>query len=340
MEKIRIENFGPLTKVEVSVKDINIFIGTTSSGKSTVAKLISIFQNPALKPGISFADFSSMLSDYNIDFNINDNTLIRFEKNEFHVEVKGKTIKSNFAKEKLPAIQPIYIPAERVFFTTISQSIFSLMSSNISLPKWLIDFGAKFEQARNSIKKFPVNFLNVAYEYDDRTDYIQLPNNNKIKLSQASSGLQSVIPLLLVIQFNTSRKNKVRDFFIIEEPELNLYPTSQKELIEFIIGKLNKSGDKLIITTHSPYLLTTIDNLIQAQNTVEQSEETSKKVRSLVPEEYWINYNNVSCYYFDEGTGRSTMDAETKSIGPSNIDNVSDKLSDIFEKLLALKYPD
>ena len=340
MEKIKIENFGPLNKVEVLIKDINIFIGTTSSGKSTVAKLISIFQSPVTKTKISFTEFNSLLADYNIDFKINDNTLIRYQNDEFYIELKGKTIKGNFRQDNSSKINPIYIPAERVFFSTISQSIFGLMSSNISLPKWLIDFGAKFEQARNSIKKFHVDFLNAAYEYDDRTDYIELPNKNKIKLSQASSGLQSVIPLLLVIQYNTGRRKKDRDFFVIEEPELNLYPTSQKELIEFIIGKLNKSEDKLIITTHSPYLLTTIDNLIQAQNVVEQSKETSKKVSSLVPEKYWINYNNVSCYYFDDGTGRSTMDAETKSIGPSNIDNVSDKLSDIFEELLALKYPE
>jgi predicted ATPase len=338
MEKIRIENFGPLIKVEVIINDINIFIGTTSSGKSTVAKLISVFQNPLFRNSISPEHFNELLADYNIDFKIETNTYIRYDNQELFVEIKGKDIKSNFTSKKPDLINPIYIPAERVFFSTISQSIFGLMSGNISLPKWLIDFGAKFEQARNSLKKMDVDFLNAKYEYDGSNDYIHLPNKGKIKLSQASSGLQSVIPLLLVVQFNTSKRNKKRDLFVIEEPELNLYPTSQKDLIEFIVARLNKSADKLIITTHSPYLLTTIDNLIQAQNVASQSQNEFESVNRLVSEEYWIKYDNVSCYYFDQGTGRSTMDEETKSIGPSNIDNVSERLSTIFEQLLALKY--
>jgi len=340
MEKIEVKNFGPIEQVAIQIKDINIFIGTTSSGKSTVAKLISIFQSETFESIITFNEFHNLLADYNIDFTISKNTFIKYEKDDFVIELKNSTISSNLKQKTRETTNPIYIPAERLFFSTISQSIFGLMSSNISLPKWIIDFGAKFEKARSSLKKLPVDFLKVAYEYDDRTDYIELPNKSKIKLSQASSGLQSVIPLLLVIEYNTGRRKKERDLFIIEEPELNLYPSSQKEFIEYIISKLKKSGDRLIITTHSPYLLTTIDNLIQAENIKSLQPDSSKKVNTLVPDNFQINYNKVSCYFFDEGTGYSTMDDEIKSIGPSNIDNVSEKLSLTFENLLALKYPD
>ena len=339
MEKIEVKNFGPITQVVVKVKDIDISIGTTSSGKSTLAKLISIFQNEVFESGITFIEFHNLLADYNIDFTINKDTFIRYEKDDFVIELKNNAVSSNLKGKARETTNPIYIPAERLFFSTISQSIFGLMSSNISLPKWIIDFGAKFEKARNSLKKLPVNFLNVAYEYDERTDYIQLPNKSKIKLSQASSGLQSVIPLLLVIEYNTGQRKKERNLFVIEEPELNLYPSSQKEFAEYIISKLKKSGDRLIITTHSPYLLTTLDNLIQAENIKNLRPDSSKKVNALVPDNLQINYDKVSCYFFDEGTGYSTMDDETKSIGPSNIDNVSEKLSLTFENLLALKYP-
>ena len=340
MEKIEVRNFGPLEKVEVIIRDINIFIGTTSSGKSTIAKLISIFQSEAFNSQITYDQFNSYLQDFNIDFKISKDTLMRYTKDEFEIEIKGNKIASNSKGKPREINNTIYIPAERLFFSTISQSIFGLMSSNISLPKWIIEFGAKFEKARSALKKLPVDFLHVSYEYDDRTDFIQLPNQSKIKLSQASSGLQSVVPLLLVIEYNTGRKKKEQDLFVIEEPELNLYPSSQKEFTEYIIGKLKKSGDRLIITTHSPYLLTTIDNLIQASNIVSQQPDIAKKVNSYVPADYQINYDKVSCYFFDEGTGNSTMDDEIKSIGPSNIDNVSEKLSLTFENLLSLKYPD
>ena len=230
------------------------------------------------------------------------------------------------------------MPAERLFFSTISQSIFGLISGNISLPRWLIDFGARFEQARNSLKSFSIDFLQAKYEYNDRTDFVQLKNEVKIRLAQASSGLQSVIPMILVIAYNTDNKKSLRELFVIEEPELNLYPLSQKELMEFIIQRINLEQDRLIITTHSPYLLTTLDNLIQAKTISDQKPFLRNEISALVPAASWLAFERISGYYFSEGSCRSTLDPEMSSIGPSNIDDVSVSLSQTFETLLFLKY--
>lgn len=45
MEKIIIENFGPVSYFEAEVKDVMIFIGPQASGKSTIAKLIFFFKS-------------------------------------------------------------------------------------------------------------------------------------------------------------------------------------------------------------------------------------------------------------------------------------------------------
>src|SRR5690606_38465608 len=239
--------------------------------KTTVAKLVSIFKSKMLRENATYKQFTQLRSDYNIDFQINKDTLIRYQHDELYYEVTGQSLDSNHTQNGNNLVEPIYIPAERVFFSMISQSIFGLINSNISLPKWLIDFGARFEKSRSAMKQLSIDFLQATYEYADGMDYIELPQATKIKLSQASSGLQSVIPLLLIIQANTETGQVPEGLFVIEEPELNLYPSSQKDLIEFIIKRINGSGDNLIITTHSPYLLTTIDNLIQAKNAVSNS---------------------------------------------------------------------
>lgn len=338
MENLIIKNFGPIAEAKFELKDINIFIGTTSSGKSTVAKLIAIFKGISVKNKFGLNEFRNLLAAYNIDFAITDNTLIYYMNENIEIKLANKSFAIN-SKENNPytPIFPIYIPAERLFFSTLSQSIFTLINYAISLPKWLIDFGAKFEQARNTMQKVPLNFLNAEYSFEDNTDYIRLQNEIKIKLSQASSGLQSVIPLLLVILYNTEKQGE--DIFVIEEPELNLYPSSQKDLIELIIARINQSpNDKLIITTHSPYLLTTIDNLIQAQKVSDLIPERKNEVEEIVNKDAWINFERVSCYYFDQGTCKSTLDKENQSIGPSNIDDVSISLSETFEKLLTIKY--
>ncbi|MCT1525045.1 AAA family ATPase [Sphingobacterium hotanense] len=340
MERLIIKRFGPLRDVDIELKNINIFIGTTSSGKSTIAKLISIFKGGVLdgQSPDALQTFSKLLANYNIDFQIYPDTLIRYENDDLFYEIEGTEFRSNISKNNIRSLNPIYIPAERVFFATLSQSVFSLINSDVALPKWLIDFGAKFESARTNIKELSINFLDIQYQWKDGTDYIKVADQTTIKLSQASSGIQSIVPLLLVVKHQTNPNKKEDDIFVIEEPELNLYPSSQKDLIEFIIERVKLSEDKLIITTHSPYLLTSIDNLIQAGNVVKERPELKAEVNELVAESRWIDYENVACYYFSNGTSRSTLDEGLKSIGPSNIDDISDELSSTFEGLLTLRY--
>lgn len=350
-ETLKIKNFGPIIDTEIEIKDINIFIGTTSSGKSTVAKLIAIFKSGLLIYNPEWKDsrdrnnyliqFNRLLVNYNIEYKIDKNTYIKYQCGELYYEVKQSFIGTTFTpSNKVGVLNPIYIPAERTFFPTFSQSIFNFLTNDIALPRWLIDFGAKFEKAKTELSRFRIDFLKADYVFTNGNDFVELDNGGVIKLSQASSGMQSIIPLMLVVQHNTNAEKQGDDLFIIEEPELNLYPSSQKDLTEFIVERVNQSGDKLIITTHSPYLLTSIDNLIQAGNVSKSNPQSSKKIEKLVPSSLWIDFDSVSCYFFNDGGAKSTLDLEIHSIGPSNIDDVSTELSETFENLLTLKYPE
>lgn len=357
-EKIYVENFGPISSAEIEIKDINVFIGTTSSGKSTIAKLISVFKSDQLhfkqewfdnSQGESSAyipQFNKLLVSYNIDFPINNNTLIRYEKNGQFYEIKNGNINSNYSPyNNSGSCNAIYIPAERNLFSTLSQSIFSLISSDISLPKWLLDFGKKFENARRDIKSLNIDFLDIEYRFSEGNDIVELKNKETIKLSQGSSGLQSIIPLMMVIQHLTEDINNIDkelnyDLFVVEEPEMNLYPSSQKELLEFIIQRVKRCKDKLIITTHSPYILTALDNLVQAGNVNIKDPKTRSNLEKIVPDSLWTDFDKVSCYFFDGGTARTTLDHELRTLGSSKIDDVSESLSTVFDAILSLKYQD
>ncbi len=54
--------------------------------------------------------------------------------------------------------------------------------------------------------------------------------NKEVKLSQTSSGIQSIIPLWIV--FNQYVESKKKQILVIEEPELNLFPSTQHFLID------------------------------------------------------------------------------------------------------------
>jgi energy-coupling factor transporter ATP-binding protein EcfA2 len=350
-ETLHVKNFGPIIDAYIEIKDINIFIGTTSSGKSTIAKLIAIFKSGLLmhlpnliSPGSEsqksfMIHFNRLLGTYNIEFQIGSDTLLRYDYENLYYEIRQGSVKTNYIPaNKEGVLNPIYIPAERAFFPTFSQSIFNLLSNDLALPKWLVDFGANFERSRLVLNRFRIDFLNAYYVFSNGNDFVELDNNITIKLSQASSGMQSAIPMTLVIEHFTSTEKKKDDLFIIEEPELNLYPSAQKDFIEYLIKRINISGDKLVITTHSPYLLTALDNLIQAGNIEKDDVKVYDLVSKIVPSDLWLKFNNVSCYYFNAGTVKTTLDEELESIGPSNIDDISAHLSQTFEQLLALKY--
>ena len=44
LEQIKIREFGPIKKCDIEIRDFTILIGEQSSGKSTVAKSIFLFQ--------------------------------------------------------------------------------------------------------------------------------------------------------------------------------------------------------------------------------------------------------------------------------------------------------
>ena len=149
------------------------------------------------------------------------------------------------------------------------------------------------------------------------------------ELSKASTGIQSIIPLLLVIEDGIKRNIK---HFIIEEPELNLYPTTQHDLMKFIISKCTKENQNLTITTHSPYILSTLNVLLLAHQAGQTHEEA---VNQIVPKESWLNPDEFNIYFVEKGgTVRNIFDRETGLIAESELDDVSLSIGDEFDKLM------
>jgi hypothetical protein len=95
------------------------------------------------------------------------------------------------------------------------------------------------------------------------------------------------------------------------------------------------SSTQLIITTHSPYVLTSINNLIQASISFNNSDETGKeKITKLIPKELMINEKYLNAYSFNNETAESIVDSETGLIFSQYLDAVSEEISIEFDNLL------
>ena len=76
--KLIIRNFGAIASADIALKDFNIFIGEQGAGKSTVAKLITIFENSRDKVLKVDSDYlMTKFSEYNIISYFNPDSYIR-----------------------------------------------------------------------------------------------------------------------------------------------------------------------------------------------------------------------------------------------------------------------
>ncbi len=90
---------------------------------------------------------------------------------------------------------------------------------------------------------------------------------------------------------------------IVEEPEQNLYPTSQKVVLYELLKSKNKwKNNKLVLTTHSPYIINYITLAIKAHLVKKKasSEELKKEIEEIVPLDATIDASQVKIYQLNK----------------------------------------
>lgn len=126
------------------------------------------------------------------------------------------------------------------------------------------------------------------------------------------------------------------DLFI-EEPEENLFPQTQNELVKWFAELMNNGRNhSLFIATHSPYVMSAFNNLIQAGDVIEESPDKKASVEQIVGYNLSLSYDDVAAFAIIDGTVHSIKDDELRLISPSELDTASDKISEVFNQLIQL----
>lgn len=229
----------------------------------------------------------------------------------------------------------IYIPAERNFLHLIAENVLGLINNDIKIPKHLLNIGQEYEKAIQTIKELPLSVIDkkIKYKREGKTSYIYHNENEKVDLLESASGLQSIIPILLLVEYSKSLKEEYNFNFVVEEPELNLYPKAQHELIKYLVKNCLVDRKNLIVTTHSPFVLASINNLLLAYD---KGQKNPKDVNKIIKKESWLNPKNFIAYELKNGKAKKIMDDKLGQISENMIDSVSDSFADEFNKLLNL----
>jgi predicted ATPase len=184
----------------------------------------------------------------------------------------------------------MFIPASRAI-AAITSNIWSrdrFIQEFMSLKEFALAFnelGGISSEAVNTI----LQFQSISLENGkDKQPVFQLLNGRNISSLELSSGQQELLYLLLLIEDLKRTKFTYGNHasIFIEEPSAHLFPKEQKETVEFLVASFNElqkrksnyPGHRFFISTHSPYLLNTINNLMEKDRLLKKVENISDSI--------------------------------------------------------------
>ena len=159
----------------------------------------------------------------------------------------------------------------------------------------------------NSLSKIISNENNASFKERNVVDENKI--RNQIDKIFSNDKISEDIKTLLLEKL--SSKYKYSSFInVVEEPEQNLYPTSQKGILFSLFSNKNKNDlNKLIITTHSPYIINHLTLAIKAfmvKPTIDDS--LFGELNDIVPLDAAINPSTVNIYQLDESGNIEKLD--------------------------------
>lgn len=213
MRHIIIRNLGPLADADVFLNKINIIVGPQSAGKSCllktacfcdwVEKRIQLSQKPdAFKENGVFEN--KFVEFHKLYGYIKEDSYIEYENDSMKFSYSWKTKAFDFSwKEEgrwnyvCPKIS--YIPAERNIVAAIP-NWFEVSMKNDNIRNFMKDW----QEARSIMtEEMPILNLGVSYRYDksNNMDKVTVGDGVVLDFTNTSSGLQSLIPLLVHLEF-------------------------------------------------------------------------------------------------------------------------------------------
>ncbi|HEX3009679.1 MAG TPA: AAA family ATPase, partial [Bacteroidales bacterium] len=129
---------------------------------------------------------------------------------------------------------------------------------------------------------------------------------------------------------------------IVEEPEQNLYPSSQRKMLNSLLEFNNNiEGNKLIMTTHSPYLINYLTLAVKTYSIKEKLKDENIKIKlqEITPLSSVIKPDDLIVYELNEEFG-GIKRLETYNGLPSDENLLNERLgetNELFGQLLDIE---
>ncbi len=397
MPKIRIKNIGPIVDTgDIELSAVMLIVGKQSSGKSTFMKIlcfcrwiekrIMLDAENLLKKYTHYARFLKELKKFHRfdDAFFADNSYIYYEGDCLSIEMDG--VKSNAKIRKNANFKTeryntkiSFVPSERNLVSVIQNIDKVYRSADYDA---IFNYLLEYQEAKTDYdERHPLDIpfddaMHYYYDKDSDSDKIVLENAGRtISPVYASSGIQSALPLTILVNYVTGQvgkkpKSSLTDLtslvaklmldedrkdisaddvkkvskmykykfaqLYIEELEENLFPKSQFAMVKNIVGCIKKAyletreKSYVVMTTHSPYVLTSLNVLMKVAMAKEKGVEG--EIGDLAAYAIPIDWFSAYCMT-DEGKMESIVDEEYHFIIGDYLDSLSDEISVLSSEL-------
>ena len=233
-----IRNFGPLQSVDVELGLVNLIIGLQNSGKTCVLRTACfcswVEKRIMLLQSVDYFANDSMFIDSFLGYYRMENYL----KNDTYIEYSSPFVDfrfdnsktSNKFEGKLQAGSWRYCRA-KISYIPSDRNVVSLFRDYKQLPNagsHLQDFMSEWDKARRQqVDIQDILGLGVNYSFDQNKekDLVTMKNGKILELSETSSGMQSMLPLFVYIDYLTNgvfkdKQTNLTDISLVKTEEI------------------------------------------------------------------------------------------------------------------------
>jgi hypothetical protein len=246
----------------------------------------------------------------------------------------------------------LFVPAARAI-TAITNFTFekdALLNRFLRLKKDIIDWLNESE-SRDELKRIKkilrIKKIEVPKDTvvnDDKISIV-LEDGRTISPFDLSSGQQELFYFLFLInyipQISFHYDNGSSSVFI-EEPSAHLFPLEQRETVEFIVGIYQdlhsgkKKNCKFFVSTHSPYVLNTVNNMLKKGALLNQFPGQEKRINDEITFPA-LHSEDVSAYFIKGGIAVNILEGKDHYIDDDEIAKISFDIMDDSNNISALK---
>ena len=303
---LELKNIGMIKEASVKIDGLTVIAGENDTGKSTVGRtLYSLLKTIICSNSVNYG--KKAINNYKIFFkrytmqlfeeqiSKDGDIYFKYRDIDFNIKILYNNCKffkqtNEFKDKNFRRDMPLFIESPLIWnFLPLLNAIgkvddySTIEEIDFAIPTFINDLHYALtvkHKDRDDVKKIELNINDIIggkFKEDNSGKFVFNKNGKNIELINTAMGIKYFAILQVLVEKNHLYNGQV---LILDEPEVHLHPKWQLEMAKIIV-KLVKNGVKVLVNSHSPYM-------IEALKRYSEVEEIEDKTNFYLAENGYI----------------------------------------------------